>query len=107
MNPGYAGERLGLEYCHKKIIFIAAGVSTTNPLYALKTHFREEGTTRKSQNSIPYRRDDGTRPSNHHPCQARLLRLPREHHPRSEVLHTLQALRGAVDEASSLRFRIA
>ncbi len=48
---------------------------------------------------------DGPGQADHHPGQARLMRVPREHNAGQEVLHALQIMRRAADQAGPLRLR--
>lgn len=56
---------------------------------------RPPRTARESEDPVPKRGDDGARSPNYHQGQAGVLRFPGEHHSGAQVLHAVQALRGA------------
>lgn len=56
------------------------------------------------ENSISYSRHDGARPTDYYTRQVGVLRLLGEHYAGQEVLHAVQAVRGAAHEAGALRF---
>ena len=64
----------------------------------MKIYFRSPGAPREPEDPVPQRCDDGARPPDHHQGEAGQLRIPGEHHARKEVLHALQAVRGAAHQ---------
>ena len=65
---------------------------------------RSSGAAREPQGSVPHRRHDGARPSDHHARQAGVVRFPGERAPGQEVLRALQALRGTTLQTGGLVF---
>ncbi len=91
-----------------QLIFVASTIRvrradfTAVPLLPTEPWVRgASGAAGEPQDQLPHGGHDGSRPTDHHPRQARVRWLHRQHRVGAQVLHALQALRGAAHQTGA------